>query len=154
MLWSLSNERMIGKSFGKLNKSGVPMVALIFSILGGALSLISSVIPAQTVYIVLVSVSGLAVVIVWMTIAASQILFRRRYIKEGGNVADLKFRTPLYPFVPITAFVLSFLSCVLVVFDPTQRMALFYTIPFIICCYIIYYIKVHIDKKVLKSEEA
>lgn len=153
MLWSLSNEGMIGKSFGKLNKRGMPIVALVFSILGGILSLISSVIPAQTVYIVLVSVSGLAVVIVWMAIAASQFMFRRQYIKEGGNVNDLKFRTPMYPLVPITAFVLSFLSCVLVVFDPTQRAALYCAFPFILCCYIIYYIKVRIEKKILKVRE-
>ena len=36
----------------------------------------------------------------------------------------------------IAAFVLSALSCVLIVFDPTQRMALFWTVPFVALCYL------------------
>ncbi|NGM82049.1 amino acid permease [Paenibacillus sp. 7124] len=147
MLWSLSNEKMISGVFGKVNKKGVPMPALILTALGGVLSLISSVIPAQQVYIILVSISGLAVVIVWMGIAASQFMFRRAYLKAGNAVNDLKFKTPLYPIVPIAAFLLCFLSCVLIVFDPAQRAALFYTIPFVALCYICYYVKQSIQKK-------
>ncbi|WP_141430460.1 amino acid permease [Bacillus sp. 03113] len=156
MLWSLSNEKMIPKTFGKVNKRGVPFTALIVTTFGGVLSLISSVIPAQTVYIVLVSISGLAVVIVWMGIAASQFMFRRSYIKEGNDVKDLKFRTPLYPIVPIAAFILCFLSCIFVVFDPAQRMALFYTIPFVAFCYIFYYVRQGIinKKKIRYTEKA
>lgn len=153
MLWSLSNEKMISKAFGKVNKNGIPMKALIVTTFGGVLSLISSVIPAQTVYIVLVSISGLAVVIVWMGIAASQFMFRRTYLKEGNNIKDLKFKTPLYPIVPIAAFVLCFSSCVLVVFDPSQRMALFYTIPFVALCYIFYYMRQAILKRKLSLKE-
>ncbi|MFT8320240.1 MAG: amino acid permease [Bacillus sp. (in: firmicutes)] len=147
MLWSLSNEKMISKHFRKVNKNGVPMNALLLTILGGILSLISSIIPAQTVYIVLVSISGLAVVIVWMGIAASQFMFRRVYLKEGNKLEDLKFRTPFYPVVPIAAFILCFLSCILIVFDPSQKIALFYTIPFVAFCYIFYYTKERIKKK-------
>ncbi len=113
MLWSLSNEKMISKSFSKVTKKGVPMNALILTMLGGILSLLSSIMKAQTVYIVLVSISGLAVVIVWMGIAASQFMFRRSYIKKGNDIKDLKFKTPLYPIVPIITFILCFLSCVM-----------------------------------------
>lgn len=141
MLWSLSNENMISKAFGKVNRLGIPMVALILSTLGGVLSLISSVIPAQTVYIMLVSVSGLAVVIVWMAIAASQFMFRRSYLKDGHKLKDLKFKTPLFPLVPVAAFILCFLSCIFVVFDPAQKAALFYTVPFVAACYAVYYAK-------------
>lgn len=153
MLWSLSNEKMIAKTFGKVNKNGVPIPALILSTLGGILSLISSVIPAQTVYIILVSISGLAVVIVWMGIAASQLMFRRSYLKEGNDIKNLKFKTPFYPIVPIAAFILCFLSCVFVVFDPSQRAALFYTIPFIVFCYVFYYVKEGIIRRKLSSKE-
>ncbi|AIQ15116.1 amino acid permease [Paenibacillus durus] len=153
MLWSLSNEKMISGVFGKVNKKGVPMPALILTTLGGVLSLISSVMPAQKVYIILVSISGLAVVIVWMGIAASQFMFRRAYLKEGHDVNDLKFKTPLYPVVPIAAFILCFLSCVLIGFDPAQRAALFYTIPFVALCYICYYAKQSIQKKKVSIQE-
>ncbi|MGP7816644.1 amino acid permease [Niallia sp. 01092] len=153
MLWSLSNEKMISKSFSKVTKKGVPMNALILTMLGGILSLISSIIEAKTVYIVLVSISGLAVVIVWMGIAASQFMFRRSYIKEGNDIKDLKFKTPLYPIVPIVTFILCLLSCVMVVFDPSQRVALFYTIPFVAFCYIFYYAKESIRKKKMLKQQ-
>lgn len=62
MLWSLSNEGTIPAIFKKTNKNGIPVLALIFSMLGGVFALVSSKIAADTVYLVLVSISGLAVV--------------------------------------------------------------------------------------------
>ena len=64
MLWSLANEDMIPHNIAKTNSRGVPMTALRLSMIGGLLALLSSVVAASTVYLVLVSVSGLAVVIV------------------------------------------------------------------------------------------
>ena len=45
--------------------------------LGGILALISSKVAASTVYLVLVSISGLAVVVVWMAIAWAELNFRK-----------------------------------------------------------------------------
>jgi len=104
-------------------------------------SLFSSVIAADTVYLVLIAISGFAVVAVWMAIAASQFMFRRQYLKEGGHLGDLKFKTPLYPIVPIAAFILCLISCIGLYFDPSQRAALYYGIPFVALCYLYYYLK-------------
>lgn len=60
MLWSLANEDMIPHNIAKTNSRGVPMTALRLSMIGGLLALLSSVVAASTVYLVLVSVSGLA----------------------------------------------------------------------------------------------
>ncbi len=68
--------------------------------LGAILALISSVVVANTVYLVLVSLSGLAVVIVWMTIALSQLKFRKAFLASGHQLSELKYKTPLFPFVP------------------------------------------------------
>ncbi|WP_257147839.1 amino acid permease, partial [Bacillus thuringiensis] len=62
MLWSLANKNTISPIFGKMTKQGVPINAVIFSMMGGALALLSSIVAPDTVYIVLVSISGLAVV--------------------------------------------------------------------------------------------
>lgn len=83
MLWSLSEERTLPKKLAKLTSKGIPLNALILSMIGGILSLLSSVIAPETVYLVLVSISGLAVVIVWMgilclTIYVSETFFTRR----------------------------------------------------------------------------
>ncbi|MQS45030.1 amino acid permease [Lactobacillus salsicarnum] len=147
MLWSLAHENMIPMKYAKTNSRGVPMIALCLSMLGGVLALVSSVVAASTVYLVLVSISGLAVVIVWMAIALSEINFRKSYLKSGNKLADLKFKTPWYPVVPWAAFIMSFLSCVLIIFDPNQRTALFYMIPFIAICYGVYYGKSYLKKR-------
>lgn len=140
MLWSLANEGTILKVFKRTTKRDVPLVALITSMLGGILALLSSVYAAGSVYLVLVSISGLAVVIVWMAIALSEINFRKAYLKSGQSLDQLTFKTPGYPVVPWLAFILSGLSCILIWFDPNQRIALYYTIPFVAICYLGYYL--------------
>ena len=139
MLWSLANEGMISPRVAHTNKRGVPMLALCLSMIGGLLALLSSVVAASTVYLVLVSISGLAVVIVWMVIALSEINFRKSWLAGGHSVSELKYRTPWYPVVPWAAFIMSLLSCVLIVFDPTQRPSLYYMLPFLLLCYAFYY---------------
>ncbi|MDF7637978.1 amino acid permease [Lactobacillus sp. ESL0791] len=139
MLWSLGNEGTIPKFFAKTNHEGSPIVALTFSMLGGIFALISSVVAADTVYLVLVSISGLAVVFVWMAIALSEINFRKRFLKEGHSLSELKFKTPCWPLVPYFAFLMSALSCLLIWFDPKQRIALYCTLPFVAVCYLVHY---------------
>lgn len=153
MLWSLADKKTISPIFAKLTKRGVPLNAVLFSMLGGVLALFSSIIAPDTVYIVLVSISGLAVVIVWMSISASQFLFRRRYINEGNSVNDLAYHTPLYPFVPIVSFMLCLASCIGIAFDPTQRIALYCGIPFILFCYGSYYLTQTIKKRGVDHEK-
>ncbi|WP_026827075.1 amino acid permease [Exiguobacterium artemiae] len=140
MLWSLSDQRMITPFFSKLNASGVPTRAVLFSMIGGLLALFSSVYAPGSVYIALVSISGLAVVVVWMSISASQFMFRKRYLQEGHDVSDLVYRTPWYPFVPILSFLMCLASLIGIAFDPTQRVALYFGVPFIAVCYIIHHL--------------
>ncbi|MGX8176689.1 amino acid permease [Exiguobacterium artemiae] len=140
MLWSLSDQRMITPFFSKLNASGVPTRAVFFSMLGGLLALFSSVYAPGSVYIALVSISGLAVVVVWMSISASQFMFRRRYLQEGNDLSDLVYRTPWYPLVPIVSFLMCLASLIGIAFDPTQRVALYFGVPFIVVCYIVHHL--------------
>lgn len=140
MLWSLGNEGTLPKYFAKTTKAGAPFIALCFSMLGGILALLSSVFAADTVYLVLVSISGLAVVLVWMAIALAEINFRKNYLASKKPLADLKFKTPWFPLLPYFAFGASLLSCLLIYFDKNQRLALYCTIPFVIACYLGYYL--------------
>lgn len=94
MLWSLSNEGTIPAIFKKTNKNGIPVLALIFSMLGGVFALVSSKIAADTVCLVLVSISGLAVVFVWMAIAWAELNFRKQFLKDGHQLSELKYKTP------------------------------------------------------------
>lgn len=138
MLWSLANQGTIPAVFRRVNRFGVPSLALGVSMIGGVLALLSSVIAAESVYLVLVSISGLAVMLVWVSIAWSQLNFRRRWVADGHSASELTYRVPGYPVVPILALVMSLASCVLIVFDPNQRAALYWTVPFVILCYVVF----------------
>ncbi|MBM7543873.1 S-methylmethionine transporter [Weissella beninensis] len=140
MLWSLSNEGLISKKIAQTNAAGVPMRALVWSMFGGLLALLSSVIAADTLYVVLVSISGMAVMLVWVAIAASAIKFRQQFFAQGHQVDELAYHMPGYPVVPWLALIGSSLSVLLTIFDATQRVALYYTVPFVILCYLGYYL--------------
>lgn len=139
MLFSLAEEGYAPRSFTRLTRRGIPLVALIVSLAIGLVSLISSVIAAETVYLVLVSVAGFAAVAVWMSIVAAQFFHRRAFLRAGGDLSSLAYRTPLYPLVPILAFVLLTASIVAIAFDPQQVAALYFGIPFVGLCYLFFW---------------
>ncbi len=140
ILWSLANEGMAPTSFQKVNKRGIPITALVVTIAVAGLSLFTSFLAEDTVYMYLLSIAGLSAVSSWIIIALSQLRFRSQYIKGGGKLEDLKYRTPLYPIVPILALITNSIVVISLAFIPEQRMALYCGIPFIIFCYIYYYI--------------
>ena len=63
MVWSLAQEGMIPRVLAKTNFHGVPVCAVMFSMAGSLLALLSSVVAASTVYLALVAVSGLATLV-------------------------------------------------------------------------------------------
>lgn len=152
MLYSLADEGHAPRKLKKLTKRGIPLVALSVSMLGGLASLISSVVAPETVYLVLVSVAGFAVVGVWMSITASHFFHRRAFVRNGGNVAELPYRAPFFPLVPILAFSLCLISLIGIAFDPNQIAALYFGIPFVGACYAFFYFKY--GRKARASEKA
>ena len=140
MLWTLSDQGNMPRRYAALSRRGTPFNAIVLSMAGGMASLLSSVFAPDTIYLALVSISGLAVVVVWISIAASQMAFRRHYLANGGNLADLKFRVRGYPFVPLAAIFCCVLACVGIAFDPAQRVALYFGLPFIAWCYLAYWL--------------
>ncbi|MCH9276022.1 amino acid permease [Bifidobacterium amazonense] len=139
MVWSLAKERLIPARFAKTNFHGVPVWAVLFSMVGSLLALLSSVIAASTVYLVLVAVSGLATLVVWFSVCVCHIRFRREWAREGHSAGELGYRAPGYPLLPWLAIVMCIGALVLVVLDETQRSTLYCMVPFVICCYASYY---------------
>lgn len=150
MLWSLANEKTLPRCFARVNKRGVPQLAITVSMLGGVLALLSSVIAPDTVFVALSAISGFAVVAVWLSICASHYVFRRRHLAQGRALSELVYRAPLYPLTPILGFALCLLACVGLAFDPSQRIALWCGIPFVLLCYAAY----AITHKKPQAEEA
>ena len=129
----------IGMPFAGDIMNFVVLFAVLFSMAGSLLALLSSVVAASTVYLALVAVSGLATLVVWASVSVCHMLFRKRWISEGHSVSELRYKAPGYPFVPIAAIVMCVGALVLVVLDPSQRSTLLYMIPFVALCYVAYY---------------
>ncbi|HIW90252.1 MAG TPA: amino acid permease [Candidatus Corynebacterium avicola] len=138
MLHSMATEGQAPKAFTRTTKRGIPMLALCVSMLGGAASLLSSEIAPGSLYMILVSIAGFAVVAVWIAIAASQLSFRRRFLAAGGRVAGLHYRAPLSKVLAWGSILALVGSLIGVGFDAAQREALTVGIPFTIICLLYY----------------
>ena len=143
MVWSLAKERLIPARFAKTNFHGVPVWAVLFSMAGSLLALLSSVVAASTVYLVLVAVSGLATLVVWFSVCVCHIRFRREWRDAGHTPDELGYRAPGFPILPWLAIVMCIGALVLVALDDTQRTTLYYMIPFVALCYLGYHLLEH-----------
>ncbi|ASN04410.1 amino acid permease [Virgibacillus necropolis] len=141
ILYSLSNEGKAHPAFGKLNKHGIPIYALLVTLGFALLSLLTSIIAESTLFVLLLSVSGIGGTITWMAIAFSQYRFRKQFVRAGGKVKDLEYRVRLFPFTPILCMVICLFLFIFTAFDPTQRVSLFLGFSFIGLCYLYYYIR-------------
>lgn len=138
MLWSLANEGMISKKVVRINEHGVPMRALLLSMLGALLSLLASVFAAETVFLALVSIAGFAVVVVWLSIPLAQINFRKEFLKKHSE-KELDFKTPFNPVLPYITIILLVLSVIGMAWDQEQRPGLTFGLPFTLICYLYYH---------------
>ncbi|KAL9579732.1 MAG: hypothetical protein Q9212_004934 [Teloschistes hypoglaucus] len=82
----------------KVNKAGVPWVALIFSNVIACIAFLSVSDSAGTVYEALITLSGVATFIVWGTIAVVHIRFRQGLRAQGQSSDDLPFKALWYPY--------------------------------------------------------
>lgn len=135
MLWSLAAAGTLPKRFAKLSRHGLPIYGLAFTLMGGLLSLFSSVFAADTVYLALVSISALAVVLVWLSIGWAQLNFRKEFLRQGHTIENLAYKVPYYPVVPWLVILICLLSIMGIAFDPNQRIALIVGIPFVVVCF-------------------
>lgn len=141
ILFSLSQSGHAPRVLGKVNKRGVPMNALLVTLAFALLSLLSSVVAEETLFIALLAISGVGGIVTWMAIAWAQYRFRRKFIADGGNLSDLKFKAPLFPLIPIVCLIMCVGLVVFTAFDPTQRTSLIIGFGFVAACYIFYYFK-------------
>ncbi|SIT74737.1 amino acid permease [Edaphobacillus lindanitolerans] len=148
LLWSMAGEGMAPRVFRNLTKRKVPLNALLFTMVFSLLSLLTSFMEADAVFVLLMSVAGISVTISWMGIAMSQFMFRRKYVRDGGRVEDLKFRVPFYPVLPLFCVGFCLLILGFLFMDPTQRPGLLYGVGFFIACMVFYKMKEIRSRKV------
>lgn len=106
MLYALAREGKAPKIFARLSNSGVPRMALLATTIVAMLCFLTSMFEDQKVYLWLLNLSGMTGFIAWLGIAISHYRFRRGYIAQGYDVNQLPYKSSLFPFGPVFAFVL------------------------------------------------
>ena len=92
------------KIFARLTTSGVPRNALLAVVLVATLCFLTSIFEDQRVYLWLLNLSGMGGFILWLGIAVAHYRFRRGFVLQGGDVENLPYRSPLFPWGPLFAF--------------------------------------------------
>lgn len=144
-LWSMAKFGQAPKFFEKTSKKGVPVRALIVSLLFGMAAIIAEFVAEDSVYLFIVYFIGGGNIFMYSVICISQYRFRKRYLAEGGKIEDLKFKTPAFPLVPILGVVAFAAMLFATLTDPGERTGVF------VCavCYVIIYLlaRIYVKKK-------
>lgn len=111
MLYSLALEGKAPKIFTRINSRGIPVPALVATASIGLFGFITAIVGEGAAYTWLINISGLSGFITWVGVAICHYRFRRAYIAQGNNPADLPYKAPLFPIGPIVAL----LMCLLVI---------------------------------------
>ncbi|GAB3621341.1 amino acid permease [Glutamicibacter endophyticus] len=104
MLYSMARDGKAPKIFGRVNRRGVPIPAMLLTASVGLFGFLTAVVGQGAAYTWLLNVSGLSGFIAWVGIAVCHYRFRKSYIASGQPLKDLPYKAPFFPFGPILAF--------------------------------------------------
>ncbi|WP_431709804.1 amino acid permease [Glutamicibacter uratoxydans] len=104
MLYAMAMDGKAPKIFGRLNRRGVPMPALLATASIGLFGFLTAIIGQGAAYSWLLNVSGLCGFIVWAGIALSHYRFRRGFLAQGHKVSELPYKAAFFPIGPLVAF--------------------------------------------------
>ena len=96
MLFSLSQRGDAPKSWMKISKRGVPAAAVLASTVVGFITVGLNYVAPDTVFLFLVNTSGAIALFVWLVIASSQLILRRRM---GPAAKDLNLKMWMFPYL-------------------------------------------------------
>jgi amino acid transporter, AAT family len=122
MLFNLAENGEAPKAYGKLNKNGVPSLAVLAT--AGALLIgvvLNYLVPAQ-VFTWVTSISTFGAIWTWSMILLSQIRYRKGLTSEQKQ--GLKYKMPLYPFTSYVSLAFLILVVGLMAYFPDTRIAL------------------------------
>ncbi|KAJ4518747.1 General amino acid permease AGP3 [Exophiala dermatitidis] len=94
----MAQERKAPKFLGYTDPRGVPVFAIIFTNLFGALAMMNVSTGAGKAYSYIVNLSGVSTFIVWGAISFIHIRFRQAWLKQGRHEHELPFKSLWHPW--------------------------------------------------------
>lgn len=129
-LWSMAHDGQAPGFLKQLNKGGVPSYAIFFTITMSIILVLVDTLAvggdgedgvAAKLYLWLVNSSGLVGCMIWIIIAMCQWKYRIVFLKRGGKLEDLKFKTPWTPLLPILVMIINGTLMLTTAFSDSER---------------------------------
>lgn len=93
----MAQEKKAPGFLGYTDARGVPVAAIVFTNLFGALSMMNVSTGAGKAYTYIVNLSGVSTFLVWGAISFIHLRFRSAWAKQGHTEGQLPFKSALYP---------------------------------------------------------
>jgi len=106
MLLALARSGQAPAIFGRVNKRGIPVPALIVALAFSCMTFLTTIWGQGLVFIWLVKTIGISALTTWASIGVISIRFRQAYSAQGRLLSHLPYQQPLYPLLPISVIVL------------------------------------------------
>lgn len=94
----MAQDKKAPSFLGWTDKRGVPIPAIVFTNLFGAISMMNVSTGASEAYNYIVNLSGVSTFLVWASISFTHIRFRRAWAAQGHSPDELPFRALWYPW--------------------------------------------------------
>lgn len=99
MLWSMAGDRFAPACFIRVSQHGVPVNAILLTVIFALVSMLTRYISAQQFYLYLIASTGQVGCLAWIVIGWCQYRFRRA-VNHGEYPRNLlRYRSPLFPWV-------------------------------------------------------
>lgn len=151
MLFNLAENGEAPKAFAKINKNGVPSLAIVATAAALVIGVLLNYLVPAKVFVWVTSISTFGAIWTWAMILLSQLKYRKGLTSEEQK--QLKYKMPLYPFS--SYFSLAFLALVIgiMAYFPDTRVALYVGPLWIVILVAAYYMGGFNKKGKSSSEE-
>ncbi len=124
MLYNLSTNNNAIAKFGKLNRNGMPYIAVITTSIVIFIAVIVNYIWPEHALMYLLTVATAAIIITWFIILLSHLLFRAQY---RHLLSSNRFKLYGYPYVNIVAIILLFIIMIIMTKMDDMKLSVYVT---------------------------
>jgi len=133
MLVSLASEGQAPKIFARVNKRGIPTNAVLVTLGLGMISLATSFVSPDKLFIWLISIAGFNTLLGWFSSLLAHLYFRKWLVAHGGKVEKLKFKMGAsYPLPTILGLILLVAIAFFTSWSPDTRFSFFIGLPMLL----------------------
>lgn len=128
MMHSLAQRDYAPAAIKRTARNSVPRRAVLLTVsFGFVASILEALFPGK-VLDTLLSIVGSTIIIIWISVAASQITLRHRRERQNPRDESATYRMPLFPFLSYLTVALLVVIVVVALFDPAARTQLLLTV--------------------------